>query len=58
MSTLSILRGEKPYEPPVTILKSTLTLKREAAAAAAAAAAKTAAKKPAKKLQNQSKHYP
>tara|TARA_R100000329_G_scaffold140015_1_gene122079 strand:+ start:129 stop:287 length:159 start_codon:yes stop_codon:yes gene_type:complete len=44
MSTLSILRGEKPYEPPVTILKSTLTLKREAAAAAAAEA-EAAAKK-------------
>tara|TARA_Y100000401_G_C8285039_1_gene205599 strand:- start:347 stop:499 length:153 start_codon:yes stop_codon:yes gene_type:complete len=45
MSTLSILRGEKPYEPPVTILKSTLTLKREAAAAAEAEAAAKKTKK-------------
>ena len=45
MSTLSILRGEKPYEPPVTINKSTLTLKREAAAAEAKAAAAKKTKK-------------
>tara|TARA_R100000781_G_C4032672_1_gene111153 strand:+ start:202 stop:351 length:150 start_codon:yes stop_codon:yes gene_type:complete len=47
MSTLSLLRGEKPEEEVEVGHKSTMTLQREAAAAAAAKAAakKTTSKK-------------
>ena len=48
MSTLSLLRGEKPEEEVEVAHKSTITLQREAAAAAAKAAAKKTTSKKTK----------
>ena len=48
MSTLSLLRGEKPEEEVEVGHKSTITLQREAAAAAAKAATKKTTSKKTK----------